>query len=315
MFATSVSNSTHELADLTVQLLWDQWRAIGGSAATRTPFSGTVDPEALVLATLSLGDREPRITDVLLSWVERNADLLSVQRLKSMQRDYPTDMHQRVSEFANTARSLAKHPKWQSLVEDRSTHVAPDMPNVRRAAQPQLMQPASLMLRVRRALGVSTKADVLTVLLGVEGPQTIRELSDALSYTRVGVRVAVTDLECAGFVVLTGGKPAAFAAPLREWTALLHLSQSPRWTPWHHWFALVADLTMWSEHAATRSLGDYAAEVKVRELLERHALFFRSAANELSASAFRSDRGSSLDVLGSLIGWVRHWRTTAAGRG
>jgi hypothetical protein len=80
---------------------------------------------------------------------------------------------------------------------------------------------------------------------------------------------------------------------------------TPRWVAWHHWFAMVIDFITWSERAAENRLGEYATDVKIRELLARHALFFRQSAGQLGVAAFHSDMGSKPDVLQSLIDWGR----------
>src|ERR1019366_3658516 len=131
-FATK---SAHELAAVTTQLAWQQWRAIGGSAASKEPWHSIVDPEALILASLFLADREPRIDDIVLSWVEANAPLLSVQRLKNLQGAYPPEVRSRVAAFARRARSLARHPRWSALSRETDTESLPALPDVRRATR------------------------------------------------------------------------------------------------------------------------------------------------------------------------------------
>jgi hypothetical protein len=304
MSARVAEHSAQKLEEITTQLAWRQWRAIGGSAATKERWHSIVDPEALVLASLFLVNREPRITDVLYSWVELNADLLSVQRMKNLQKDYPQQVQERVAEFATRARVLAKHPKWRSLSDDLAESTFTNLPDVRRASRLEARQPTNLVLRLRLALGVGTKADVLALMLGSERPLTIREIADALSYTSVGIRTAVSDLASAGFIVVAGGKPAAFAAPRKEWSILLHLQSQPRWVAWHHWFALVIGLLAWSEQAARKQIGEYATDVQIRELVARHAVFFRSSAGELSATAFLNERGSYPEVLHALLEWA-----------
>ena len=304
MSQTVAEQSASALGEITTQLAWQQWRAIGGSAATKGPWPSIVDPEALILASLFLTEREPRITDVLFSWVEQNASLLSVQRMKNLQKDYPPEVQTRVSDFAGKTQALAKHPKWQSLSDDSETPSLKSLPDVRRATHRQPRLTANLMLRLRMAFGVGTKADVMTVMLGSEQPLTIREIVDALSYTSVGIRSAVNDLDRAGFILAAGGKPAAFRAARREWMELLDLRATPCWVAWHHWFALVIDFITWSERAAENRLGEYATDVKIRELLARHALFFRQSAGELGTAAFQCEMGSYPDVLRSLVDWA-----------
>ncbi len=293
-----------DLERVTTDLAWREWSAIGGSATAGKSWQSIVDPEALVLASLFLADREPRLTDVLFSWVELNASLLSVQRLKNLKKDYPLEIHDRVSKFANQTRALAKHPRWRSLSAHDDAVATVLLPEVSRATNAPTNTPSNLMLRLRLGFGVGTKADVLAVALGSDAPKTVKELSDALSYTLVGIRSAVGDLERAGFLVAVGGKPAAFSATRSDWSTLLHMKALPRWVGWHQWFTLVVDLITSIERASQKKLGDYARDVRIREVLARHPLFFRNSANELSAVAFMDEKGSYPDVLGALVNWA-----------
>ena len=304
MSRTFVEKTARELEGITTNLAWRQWRAIGGSAASKGQWHSIVDPEALILASLFLVDREPRISDILFSWVETNAELLSVTRLKSLQKDYPTEIRNRVADFANRARSLAKHPRWETLASGVEDEVFPDLPEVRRAARVPTGHAANLLLRLRMAIGVGVKADVLAVTLGNREPVTIREIADNLSYSLVGIRSAVYDLSRAGFVLPIGGKPAAFAAPHEEWRALLRLKAEPVWVTWHHWFAFVIDYITWCGEARTNDLGDYVIDVRVRELIARHQLFFRYSGHQLGVNAFQREVGSYPEVINSLIAWA-----------
>ncbi len=299
-----VDKAARELNEITTQLAWRQWRAIGGSASSRESWHSVVDPEALILASLFLVEHEPRIEDVMFSWVEVNADLLSVQHLKNLQKSYPPEIKERVSDFARRTRSLAKHPRWDTLSEDVGNETFTALPDVRRATRVSAGRNANLLLRLRMAFGVGVKADVMSVVLGSSRPVTVRELADSLSYTLVGTRSAVLDLARAEFIIPITGKPATFSAPYAEWQALLGLNAQPRWVTWHHWFAFAIDYITWREKPRTKKLSEYAMDVKTRELVARHDLFFRYSAHELSAAAFQREVGSYPAVLKSLVEWA-----------
>ena len=310
-FATK---SAHELAEVTTQLAWQQWRAIGGSAASKERWHSIVDPEALILASLFLVDREPRIEDVLLSWVEANAPLLSVQRLKNLQSAYPLEVRSRVAAFARRAKSLARHPRWGALSKETDSESLPALPDVRRATLVPTGDAASLLLRMRMAIGVGVKADVLTMALGNRRPITIREVADNLGYTVVGIRTAVHDLSRAGFITPISDKPLAFAAPNRQWRALLGLTHQPHWATWHHWFAFAIDYIAWCDKARAKEIGDYAMDVKVRELIARHDLFYRYSSQSLGAAAVREGVGSYTKAIDELIDWPRQQETRAVAK-
>jgi hypothetical protein len=308
------NKSAGELEEVITKVAWQQWRAIGGSAASKERWHSIVDPEALILASLFLADREPRIEDVLLSWVEANAPLLSVQRLKNLQPAYPVEVRSRVAAFARRAKSLARHPRWSALSKEAGGDSLPALPNVRRATRVPTADAASLLLRMRMAFGVGVKADVLSMVLGSPRQVTVRDVADNLGYTVVGIRTAVHDLARAGFIVSVSDKPLAFTAPANQWRALLGLDAEPHWATWHHWFAFAIDYVAWSDKLRAKPIGDYAMDVKARELIGRHDLFYRYASQSLGAAAVRDGGGSASKALDALAAWPRQQEVRAAAK-
>lgn len=307
MSRASVDRSVRELEGITTDLLWRQWSAVGGSATTAERWHSIVDPEALVLASLYFIQREPRIGDILYSWVELHAPLLSVQRLRNIQKGYPKEVAGRVADFVANARIAHKHPRWRALTsEEGDDDPSYMLPEVRRATRASNATAASLLLRMRYAMGVGVKADVTAVLLGKDRPVTVRELVETLNYTTVGTRTAVLDLARGGFIFSVGGRPSAFAAPVKEWRTLLRIRRRPRWVNWQQWFALVVEIVAWTERARRKELGSYAVDVGMRELVSRHAPFFRSAAHELEPIAFQLEMGSYPGAIESLVSWAKY---------
>jgi hypothetical protein len=314
MSSSFVNKSARELEEVVTQVAWQQWRAIGGSAASKERWHSIVDPEALILASLFLADREPRIEDILLSWVEANAPLLSVQRLKNLQAAYPREVRARVAEFARRAKALARHPRWRALAKDAEAEILPALPDVRRATRVPSRDAASLLLRMRLAFGVGVKADVLSMALGNRRPVTIRDVADNLAYTPVGIRTAAHDLYLANFVTKVSDKPLTFTAPIAQWRALLGLTHQPHWATWHHWFAFAIDYVAWSDVLRVRPIGDYAVDVKARDLIARHELFYRYASQSFGASAVSEGVGSYAKAIEALITWPRQQEARAVAK-
>jgi len=63
---------------------WRQWAQIGVSATTGGADQWAVDPEALILFTIEIARRDPRLFDEMLDWMAFNHDLLSMQRLRNL---------------------------------------------------------------------------------------------------------------------------------------------------------------------------------------------------------------------------------------
>jgi hypothetical protein len=302
MSPTRLQETADKLEQAAIQLAWRQWRVIGGSAVSDDPpATSIVDPEALVLASLALANREHRLTDLLYGWMEKSAPFLSVQRLKNLKRRYPAETRNQVSEFARRARNVAKHPRWASLADQEDAGL-PDivLPEVSRATSPPKHSAPGLMLALRMAMGVGTKSDALAVVLGQTRSLTVRDVVEGTAYNPVSVRSALEDLSGGGFLRITDRKPLKFGAPLKEWRALLALDKLPRWMPWHDWYAFAFSFLSWARSAAERNVSDYAFQVRVRELLAHHELLTKWV---IPDSNFVDARTSGDDLIAALTVW------------
>src|SRR5258708_16735661 len=68
---------------------WRQWAQIGVSATVEGTDRWAVDPEALILFTIGIARRDPRLFDEMLDWMAFNHELLSAQRLRNLAGRFP----------------------------------------------------------------------------------------------------------------------------------------------------------------------------------------------------------------------------------
>jgi hypothetical protein len=263
-----------------LDVLWQQWHALGAQAAGKGRAHAIVDPEALVMMSLVLMHEERRLGDLVQSWTARNSDLLSVQRVKNLAADYPEIARQRLAWFARIAVAQGKDMRWRSLsvhgpAADR-TALKSLRANKNRAIRVRASDPAALVLRLRLGFGVGVKADVLGYLLGIAGEwASIRDISTATSYTVAGIRRAMEDMAAARFIHSTAGPPAAYRADPETWSRALDLAKGlPHWRNWHQRFAFVAAFLAWLRAGRGLPLSVYAAGVRGRELMEQHRSAF-----------------------------------------
>lgn len=269
---SSLIDRAASLHGAAVDAAWRQWRALGGSAATDHPAHSIVDPEALVLFTISAGGEQARLSTVLYSWLEVNASLLSVQRMRNLSGHFPDRVADRLSEFSRHARAISRHPRWTALDESADAgaeaSAALKLPTVRRAARVPLRSATALVLRLRAAFGVSTKADVLCALLGARGAKmTVKDVVALTAYTSVAVRSSLEDLAEAGMIDALPGKPQSFRAPRKGWEDLLRTGPMPAWHAWWQFYAFCAALRELAARAKAGKFSEYALSVKVRDLL------------------------------------------------
>lgn len=322
-----------ELRKAVLHVAWRQWRALGAGAAPRSGTVGRhlkslIDPEALVLVSLLLEREERRLPDLLHDWAAKNADLLSVQRMKNLEVGYPDRVRSvlapRLAWFASVAYDVGKDLRWRSVGQawverSRNEHTrsggAPDAVHeitVRsgksRATRARLTSDSSLVLRLRLGFGVGVKADLLAFLLArAEDWATVRDISDATAYTSAAVRRAAEDLAASRLVQVLEGQPASYRVTYGTWAPLLELAdRPPRWGSWHQRFLFAAEFLAWVDALGTRPASAYAVGTQGRELLERHrAAFERDLVAVWSEHSRIQDWAPYLvRAVGSLRSWM-----------
>lgn len=313
------------LADAAVEVAWAQWSAIGSTASTRRRARSLVDPEALLLLSLALGDRERRLGDLAHDWMAVSSRLVSVQRINNLATDYPESTRAALAVIARTALERGKDFRWKPLAEKSSdeerqtagragqrrgtTRGAPARTNKSRAVPPPLIEPPVLLLRLRLAFGVGIKADTLGFLLGTEDAwASVRAISAATGYTPAAVRRAVEDLRAARVVQSFEETATQYHADAAAWGAVLEIpGRMPVWRSWHERFSFVAAFLDWASRAQEQRLSRYALAVKGRDLLEAHrAAFVRNRVLPWDSDTPASDGAEMLETaVETLAPWMR----------
>lgn len=267
----------HRVANATAEVLWRQWSVIGGAASTRARANALVDPESLVLMSLTLAPSEPRLDDLASDWTAINADVLSVQRMRNLGARYPSSTQIRLAALARIALQEGKDHRWKSLVV-ADTPPIERRHNKRRAVRVTVNDSAALVLRLRLAFGVGIKADLLAFLLCThEAAATVGTIAAVTDYTPAAVRKAAHDLAEAGFVrsVLTTGDSTLRYRIVRSiWSSLV--PQTPNWIDWRARFIFAASFLDWASSAQQRHLTEYVIESAMRTLIEQHTIALES---------------------------------------
>ncbi|MFY7921846.1 MAG: hypothetical protein ACOVSI_05475 [Gemmatimonas sp.] len=338
----SVSETHVELAQLAERLrqavlnvVWQQWRILGAGTTTgRTRVvesdrhdhqHALVDPEALVLVSLTLLEEERRLGDVLHDWCVHNSDLLSVQRMKNLEADYQAPTRQSLAQplawFAAVATDKAKDHRWKSLAHTPKgadaeqaygrqfgSHAPGGAKTKSRAVRARLKDPAALMLRLRLGLGVGIKSDLIAFLLARGGGwATTREMTEATKYTVAAVRRAAEDLAAARLIESVDDQATRYRVSVDQWGPLLGVHGRPSsWESWHERFLFTTAFLTWAADARQRPLTAYAFGANGRRLLENHrAAFGRDQLVLWNAHADVQDWDSVVDeTVRQLASWM-----------
>jgi hypothetical protein len=300
-------------AETAVEVAWAQWTALTAAAvpAENPRVRSIIDPEALILVSLAVRERERRLNDLLAGWARIGSSLLSIQRLRSLARDYPASVREQMSEFARWAADAGDR-RWRSHASDPD-EVSGARPREKELGPLRLIEGSALMLRLRAGIGVGAKADLLTFLLGMGGAAAdLKTIVLATGYSDRAMRTAADEMARARFVNEIEGPPSAYRADPDAWKALLELQRHPM-PPWRFWsvaFAFLTAVIDWEREARQEGWSAYVASSRARDLLEMHRRRLRfidvSLAGEIDA------RGTDyLDSFHDVVAQVSTWADRA----
>jgi hypothetical protein len=303
-----------------VDVAWAQWGALTATAVPvdQPRVQSIVDPEALILLSLAVRDRERRLNDLLAGWARAGSSLLSIQRLKTLARDYPEAVREQVPDFARYAADAGDR-RWRSHAADPNSTVGPS-PREKDVGPLRLTEGPALMLRLRAGIGVGAKADLLTFLLGLQGSTAdLKRIALATAYSDRAMRTATEEMSLARFIDHVEGLPTEYRADPKAWSGVLdfHLANTrhtanpdvPRWHFWSVAFAFLTAVIDWERQATREGWSDYVASSRTRDLMEIHRRRLRHT--DVVVTDGRGARGAAYldsfrDVVEQVSTWARH---------
>lgn len=302
-----------------VDVAWAQWGALTATAVPvdQPRVRSIVDPEALILLSLAVRDRERRLNDLLAGWARAGSSLLSIQRLKTLAKDYPEAVREQVPDFARYAADAGDR-RWRSHAADPDATVGPS-PRAKDVGPLRLSEGPMLMLRLRAGIGVGAKADLLTVLLGLHGAAAdLKRIALATAYSDRAMRTAAEEMTLARFIYHVEGPPSEYRADPEAWKGVLNFHQAnsrhasdsgiPHWHFWSVAFAFLTSVIDWEHQAIQDGWSEYVASSRARDLMERHRYPLRHA--DVTMTSTNDARGadylaSFADIVQEIAGWTR----------
>jgi hypothetical protein len=219
---------------------WRQWSQLGVSSTVTGNDNWAADPEALILFTLGIARRDPRLFDEMLDWFALNQKILSMQRLRNLTGRFlvdadlvtavvdwargsgPTDIavnQERVGEerpeSGERARPRAeKRPKQPVFSPDvlgfvaRADPVFAERGFIRPVAirsgksrEPDLGRPVNFAFRLRHLFGPSSRSEVMRVLLTYrDGPLDAARIADEAAFAKRNASEALAAVAASGAI-------------------------------------------------------------------------------------------------------------------
>ena len=273
----SFHNSLNQLTAKMVALLWKQWSSLGVAGYGDPTDDSIIDPEALLLCTTHFGRYDSRLMDHAIDWLVKNGNIISVQRLQGLEKNWPSVADARVlSAIAEILCCDVMHRKWRVIADRPALGVASEflfhakesgalMPiaepdpffekhgllreplqlrGMSLAPDPSNRQ--NLLLSLRALLGVNARAEIIAWLLAHESGHPAA-IARATGYFSKSVQQILNEMLASGQLGATriGREKHFFLRRRQDWQNLLFPMKAesqvfPRWVDWMPLYAAIA---------------------------------------------------------------------------
>lgn len=303
-----ISQIREKTSEALLDFAWRQWAQAGVSASVTDEDRRAMDPEALILFTIGLARRDPRLFDEMLDWIALNHKLLSMQRLRNLTRRSPVDGGLVAAVIAWTRPSVPMPlqkdrdlPAGKTPVFDREVvgfmaktdpsfeefgFVRPPVARSGKSREPDAMLPANLAFALRHLFGPGSRSEVLRVLLTYQGGALDASLiADEAGFSKRNASDALTSLASAGAIAATwSGNERHFAASRETWSAVLgrgEVTDLPVFVSWVHLLPTALEILLWLDSEASSTDSGYLLASRARELTSRLTASLQSAGVEV----------------------------------
>jgi hypothetical protein len=292
-----ISEIRDEVSQGLLDFVWRQWAQVGVSATVEGADRWAVDPEALILFTIGIGRRDPRLFDEMLDWMAFNHELLSTQRLRNLAARFPLPPGLVAAVTAWTRQTVPINvpaDDQAAPVQDREPVFSPDVlafvskqdpvfarhgfvrPPAERTGkshEPDLALAVNLAFRLRRLFGPGGRSEAMRVLLTwPDGPLDTARVADEAGFAKRNISDVLTSLAAAG--VIRGawaGNERHYTAYRDRWALLLDLAGPgmPSFVSWVHLLPAALQIITWLDEKAGTTESEYLIASQARSLMNR----------------------------------------------
>jgi hypothetical protein len=277
---------------------WRQWAQIGVSATVEGTDRWAVDPEALILFTIGIARRDPRLFDEMLDWMAFNDELLSTQRLRNLAGRFrvPPGLVAAVTAWTRqTASSDLLVSDQAGHVQDKSPVFSPDVlafvpqpdptfaqhgfirpPAARtgKSLKPNPALPLNLSFRLRHLFGPGGRSETMRVLLTwPDGPLDAARIAGEAGFAKRNISDVLASLTASGVIKASwSGNERRFTAHRERWALLLGLAgpaDMSSFVSWVHLLPAALEISMWLDEKTGTAESEYLIASQARGLIDR----------------------------------------------
>lgn len=278
---------------------WRQWAQAGVSANITGLDRWAIDPEALILFTIAVARRDPRLFDETLDWLAANRHFLSMQRLRNLSRRFPVDAKLVGAVIAWAGDSIPSQalkgrdlPSEQVPVFSRDVlsfigepdpvfaeygYVRPRVVRSGKSGEPDVKMPANFAFQLRHLFGPGSRSEVVRILLTfTDGPLDAARISDEAGFAKRNVSDTLAGLVASRAVKARWSRNERHFIVYRDkWATLLEVGLSaeflPEFVSWVHLLPASLEIIDWLDRVAVTEDSEYLISSRARDLMERVA--------------------------------------------
>jgi hypothetical protein len=292
-----ISEIRDEVSQGLLGFAWRQWAQVGVSATVEGADRWAVDPEALILFTIGIARRDPRLFDEMLDWMAFNYELLSTQRLRNLAGTFPLPPGLVAAVTAWTRQTAPVNlpvsdqavpaQDWESVfstdvlafvskqdpVFAQHGFIRPPVVRTGKSHEPDLTLPVNLSFRLRHLFGPGGRSEAMRVLLTWPvGPLDTARIADEAGFAKRNVSDVLTSLTASGVIKAAwSGNERHFTAYRERWMLLLDLAGPgmPPFVSWVHLLPAALQIITWLDEKAGTAESDYLIASQARSLMNR----------------------------------------------
>ena len=292
-----ISEIRDDLREGLLAFAWRQWAQIGVSATIEGADRWAADPEALILFTIGIARRDPRLFDEMLDWVAFNHDLLSAQRLRNLTSRFPLPpgLVAAVTTWTRQTAPADLPASGQAApVQDMEPVFSPDVlafisrpdpvfarhgfirpPAARtgKSHEPDPALPVNLSFRLRHLFGPGGRSEAMRVLLTwPDGSLDTAQIAGEAGFAKRNISDVLASLTAAGVIKAAWtGNERRFTAYKDRWVPLLDLAGPgmPSFVSWVHLLPAALQIIMWLDERSGTAESDYLIASQARSLMNR----------------------------------------------
>jgi len=285
-----------------LEFAWSQWAQLGVSSHPSRVDRWAMDPESLMLFTLEVGRRDPRLFDEMLDWIALNAKLISLQRLRNLTSRFPIDVHL-VDAALSWVETATKSVRWRDagvrvgksktnrqpvFSRDNAAFVGRPDPTFERhgylrspvirsgkSEAPDIRTKINFAFRLRHLFGPGTRSEVMRILLTFgDEPLDAARIADEAGFAKRNVSETLGALVSSGAVKARWVKnERVFLAYRSKWATLLEIgltdNKLPTFVSWSHLLPALVEILLWLEQETEAVDSEYMASSRARDLFAR----------------------------------------------